>query len=139
MKVKRIVFLSGLVTVGLLSAAAPAAAGVDVGVFIGVPGTVIQPAPVVVYPAPVYSQPAPVIVHPRPIYRTGYDRHVHHHHWHQKPRWHGHGRPHFRGDDRPYRYRDLDRDGVPNFRDRDRDGDGVGNRYDRRPDNGYRY
>jgi hypothetical protein len=31
------------------------------------------------------------------------------------------------------RYRDTDRDGVPNAYDRDRDGDGIPNRYDNRP------
>lgn len=31
------------------------------------------------------------------------------------------------------RYRDSDRDGVPNWRDRDRDGDGVSNRRDTYP------
>jgi hypothetical protein len=31
------------------------------------------------------------------------------------------------------RYRDMDRDGIPNRFDRDRDGDGVPNRYDNRP------
>ena len=30
---------------------------------------------------------------------------------------------------------DLDRDGIPNYRDRDRDGDGVRNNRDRAPDN----
>jgi hypothetical protein len=36
------------------------------------------------------------------------------------------------------RYRDIDRDGVPNRFDRDRDGDGVPNRFDRRPANPWR-
>lgn len=39
----------------------------------------------------------------------------------------------------PNRYdRDLDNDGVRNSRDRDRDGDGVPNRWDHRPENPYR-
>ena len=37
------------------------------------------------------------------------------------------------------RYRDRDRDGVPNTVDRDRDGDGVPNPYDRRPNDPHRY
>jgi hypothetical protein len=41
-------------------------------------------------------------------------------------------------DDRYYRGRDRDLDGVPNRYDRDRDGDGVPNRFDDRPNNPYR-
>lgn len=138
-------FVAGLyVSGGVLGIAAPAFAGVDVGVYIGVPGVYVQPAPVVVQPAPVYSYPAPVLmeprpiyVQPRPVYRIDYDGHRHH--WHQRPRWSGRHDHHFRGEHRPHRYRDFDRDGVPNYRDRDRDGDGVGNRHDRRPNNPYRY
>lgn len=38
------------------------------------------------------------------------------------------------------RYRDSDRDGIPNRFDRDRDGDGIPNRYDARPNRpGYSY
>jgi len=36
------------------------------------------------------------------------------------------------------RYRDNDRDGIPNRYDRDRDNDGVPNRFDRRPNNPWR-
>ena len=45
-------------------------------------------------------------------------------------------------DDRVYRddrYRDRDRDGIPNRVDRDRDGDGVRNRVDRAPNDPRRY
>ncbi|HEU4752826.1 MAG TPA: hypothetical protein VFU47_06930, partial [Armatimonadota bacterium] len=41
-------------------------------------------------------------------------------------------------DARGQRRWDLDRDGIPNYRDRDRDGDGVRNGRDRHPDNYWR-
>jgi hypothetical protein len=60
-------------------------------------------------PAPIYA-PAPVYVAPRPVYVQPRPVYVHpHRHYHHK-RY----------------YRDRDRDGVPN-------------RYDRRPNNPYRY
>lgn len=52
--------------VAILIAAGPAAARVDVGINIGIPG--IYPAPVYVEPQPVYVQPQPVYVQPQPVY-----------------------------------------------------------------------
>lgn len=52
--------------VAILIAAGPAAAHVDVGINIGIPG--IYPAPVYVEPQPVYVQPQPVYVQPQPVY-----------------------------------------------------------------------
>jgi hypothetical protein len=71
------------------------------------------PGPVYVQPQPVYVQPRPVYVQPRPYYVEERD----HHH-----RRHYHKRQHHRVAPR-----------------HDRDGDGVPNRYDRRPNNPYRY
>lgn len=72
------------------------------------------PGPVYVAPQPVYVQPRPVYVEPRPVYvqprPVYYERYDRHHHRHGYHR------------------------GM-----RDRDHDGVPNRYDRRPDNPYRY
>jgi hypothetical protein len=97
----------------LMLAASPALARVDVDFHIGVPsGVYVQPAPVYVQPRPVYVQPQPVFVQPRPIYvhpQPVYSERQHHRHWRER---------------RMYR---------------DHDGDGVPNRYDRRPDNPYRY
>lgn len=65
--------------------------------------------PSYVYTQPTYVYPQPTYAYPQPYYG-------------------GHRR-----------FRDNDRDGVPNRYDRDRDGDGVPNRFDRRPRNPYRY
>jgi len=70
------------------------------------------PGPVYVAPQPVYVQPRPVYVQPRPVYvqpRPVYYERYHHHHRAYQRGW------------------------------RDRDHDGVPNRYDRRPNNPYRY
>lgn len=72
----------------------------------------------------------------------------------QGPRGHAYGHGYDRGPrhyGRDGRWRDTDRDGIPNYRDRDRDNDGISNRRDRdrdgdgvpnrrdhRPDNPYR-
>lgn len=69
------------------------------------------PGPVYVQPQPVYVQPRPVYMQPQPVYvERHYDRHYY------KPH-HKHHQKH---------YRDRDRDGVPD-------------RFDRRPNNPYRY
>lgn len=61
-------------------------------------------------------------------YRDGYyDRYNRWHRW-SNPREAREFRLRYSG-----RYRDIDRDGVPNRYDRDRDGDGIRNRFDRRP------
>jgi hypothetical protein len=68
------------------------------------------PGPVYVQPQPVYVQPRPVYVQPRPVYYAPQPYYGdRHHHKHHQ---------HYRHDN--------DRDGVPN-------------RYDRRPNNPYRY
>jgi hypothetical protein len=96
----------------LMLAASPALARVDVDFHIGVPGVYVQPAPVYVQPRPVYVQPQPVYVQPQPVYvqpQPVYVERYHRGHWRDRQM-----------------YRDSDRDGVPN-------------RYDRRPNNPYRY
>lgn len=63
-----------------------------------------------VQPAPIYVQPRPVYVRPQPVYMQ------------PQPYWRGrHWQEH--------QWREQ----------HDRDGDGVPNRYDRRPNNPYRY
>ena len=114
--------ITGLIagTVLLLSSGA-ALARVDVGINIDVPGPYVRPAPIYVEPQPVYVQPQPVYV-PRPVYVQPQPVYVqprpvvieqrgYHHGWQHR---HGHGG------------RDWDHDGVPN-------------RFDRRPNNPYRY
>lgn len=71
MKVK---FLAVFAALGIAGFAGPAAAGVDVHIGLGYPGTVYYE------PAPVYYE----YYEPRPVYR--YYREVHHH-----DRWCGHG------------------------------------------------
>jgi hypothetical protein len=68
--------------------------------------------PGVFYPAPVYVQPQPVYVQPRPVYVQPAPVYYERH-W-NRGHHHGYGR-------------------------RDSDGDGVPDRYDRRPNNPYRY
>jgi len=96
-----------------LLAAAPAMARVDVDINVGVPGAYIAPAPYGPPPrylgSPVYVQPAPVYVQPAPVYVQ--PRPYYREEWH-----HRHGSRHW-----------------------DSDGDGVPDRYDRRPNNPYRY
>jgi len=123
---KYFVAVAGLIaSATLMFAAAPAMAHANVDVNIDIPGPFIQSAPVyaapVYAPQPVYVQPRPVYVQPRPVY---YERYERQRDWHEQ---------HWRG------RRDMDHDGVPNYRDRDRDGDGVPNRWDRHPNNPYRY
>lgn len=67
--------------------------------------------PGVFYPAPVYVQPRPVYVQPRPVY--------------VQPR--------------PVYYKQKHHRKHHYYSRHDRDGDGVSNRYDRRPNNPYRY
>jgi hypothetical protein len=101
--------------VTLVLAASPALARTDVDINIGIPGVVYaQPQPVYVQPQPVYVQPRPVYVQPRPVYvqpRPVYVERHHHREWREQAA----------------------------YARRDRDGDGVPNRFDRRPDNPYRY
>ena len=114
---------SGLLTllagIGLL-AAAPAMARVDVDINVGVPGAYVAPAPygppprylgppAYVQPGPAYVQPGPVYVQPAPVYVQ--PRPIYREEWR-----HRHGGRHW-----------------------DSDGDGVPDRYDRRPNNPYRY
>ncbi|WP_019142472.1 hypothetical protein [Noviherbaspirillum massiliense] len=120
---KLLTLAAGLITgATFMFAAAPAMARVNVDLNIGVPGVYVQPAPVYVEPRPVYVeprpvyvQPAPVYVQPRPVYVQPEPVVIERRHWHER---------HWRGA-HPARF--------------DRDGDGVPNRYDRRPNNPYRY
>lgn len=102
------------VVLGGVAAATAAQARSDVVLSIGLnaPYGYVQPAPVYVAPQPVYVQPRPVYVQPQTIY-------------------YGYGQPRYYYESRHgYRHRhggwDRDRDGVPN-------------RYDRAPNNPYRY
>ena len=125
-------FAGAAATAGLL--ALPVQAGTSVHLSIGIPAPVYYNSA----PAPVYySAPAPAYYRaPAPVYYYSAPAHVQY----DYPSYgYGYVRPvppaHYHGG----RYRDRDRDGIPNRWDRDRDGDGVPNRYDRRPDNPYRY
>jgi PXPV repeat (3 copies) len=102
-------FLAAAVVLGGLAAASAAHARSDVQFSIGIHAPIgygygyAQPAPVYVQPQPVYVQPQPVYVQPQPVYVER----RHGHRWHESRRW-----------------RDADRDGVPN-------------RFDRAPHNPY--
>ena len=113
-RIARISIATGLVSLAALGASA-ASAQVWGSVSINLPGP-----PVAVMPAPpVYVRPAPVYVQPAPrAYGYGYGRDNYYRH--------GHGQGYY--EHRDYRGARLDRDG-----------DGVPNRYDRRPNNPYRY
>jgi len=105
---------TGLVSLAVLGAGA-ASAQVWGSVSINLPGppVAVMPAPpVYVRPAPVYVQPAPRMYGPPPGY-------YHQHRYEGRGDYYGH---------RDYRGARWDRDG-----------DGVPNRYDRRPNNPYRY
>lgn len=150
---------AGLV-LGAICAASAAQARSDVYFSI-----VAQPAPVYLQPAPIYVQPRPVYFAPSPVYVPAPGQHSQHgqyryeggrHHdgrrWERRGPYGDHDRDGIanvydsdspRNQRRHARlygpYGDLDRDGILNQDDRDRDGDGVRNRYDRAPDNPYRY
>lgn len=121
-----------------------------------------QSAPRYAQPSPVYVQPAPVYVKPRHGYvAPGYDHaYPNRSQWNQhapygqqrRGAWGDHdgdGVANVHDRDSPFNqrrmahhygpYGDIDRDGILNQDDRDRDGDGVRNRYDRFPDDPYRY
>ena len=111
-RIVRISIATGLVSLAALGASA-ASAQVWGSVSINLPGppVAVMPAPpVYVRPAPVYVQPAPRVYGPPPGY------------------YHGHYEGRGYHDNRGYRGARWDRDG-----------DGVPNRYDRRPNNPYRY
>jgi hypothetical protein len=101
-----------------LMAAAPAMARVDVDINVGVPGAYVAPAPYGPPPRylgpPAYVQPAPVYVQPGPVYVQ--PRPVYREEWREREWRHRHGGGRW-----------------------DHDGDGVPDRYDRRPNNPYRY
>jgi len=113
-RIARISIATGLVSLAALGATA-ASAQVWGSVNINLPGppVAVMPAPpVYVRPAPVYVQPAP-----RAYYGGG----------------HGYGHGYYRQDYGRHDHRDYRGARW------DRDGDGVPNRYDRRPNNPYRY
>jgi hypothetical protein len=98
--------------VALTLAAGPVLARTNVDINIGIPGVIYtQPEPVYVEPRPVYVQPRPVYVQPQPVYVTPQPVYVEQYRGHHGHQWRG---------------RDRDRDGVPD-------------RWDRRPENPYRY
>lgn len=91
----------------LMMAAAPAMAGVDVGINFGLPGffpapVYVQPPPVYMQPPPVYVQPEPAYVQPQPVYAEPPPYYVERGHDWQRRRWHEWHRWHERhehGDD----------------------------------------
>lgn len=109
----KLIVATGLIGAVLMLGAGSASAGVSTHIHIGVPGVHVQPAPVVVHQRPMHAQPRRVYYgppHPVRVERHSYSgRHARH-----------------RAAHRGYGYRD-------------RDGDGVPNRFDRRPNNPYRY
>jgi hypothetical protein len=117
--------MSTLLAAIALLAAAPAMARVDVDINLGVPGAYVAPAPygppprylgppAYTQPGPVYVQPGPVYVQPAPVYVQ--PRPVYREEWREREWRQRHGGRHW-----------------------DHDGDGVPDRYDRRPNNPYRY
>jgi len=107
------------IALGAVVAASAAHAHSDVVFSIGVNGPVgyVAPAPVYVQPRPVYVQPQPVYVQPQPVYMQSQPVYVQ-----PQPYYYGHGyQVQRRG-----RHGDWDHDGVPN-------------RFDRAPQNPYRY
>lgn len=132
---KPLISIQSLATValalGAFAAASSAHARSDVHFSIGVqvPGYFVQPAPVYGQPRPYYAPAPNYYQRYRDRDRDGianiYDRGGPRHQWRQARRYGPYG--------------DLDRDGIINRRDRDRDGDGVRNRYDRLPNNPYRW
>jgi len=123
-----------------------------------VPGHYIAARPGYVYAAPSwrqrggrwYMEPSRWSRHhgPAHVVAGGYRDHDRYDRHERRGHGYGHGYQH---GGRDGRWRDTDRDGIPNHRDRDRDndgisnrhdrdrdGDGVRNRHDRRPDNPYR-
>lgn len=134
--------LAVLVALGAIAVASAAHARDDVSFSIGVRshGDYVQPAPVYVQPRVVYV--------PAPVHHGRHDRRYWEHRGPYGDRDHDGIANVYDRDSARYRwhaarvygpYGDLDRDGIPNQYDRDRDGDGVRDRYDRRPNNPYRY
>ncbi|MCG2594472.1 hypothetical protein LZ009_16970 [Ramlibacter sp. XY19] len=107
--------LAAVVAVGALAATTAAQARSDVVLSIGVnaPYGYVQPQPVYVQPQPVYMEPQPVYVQPRAVYVQPQTVYYEQRGYYRHHRHHG-------------AWRDADRDGVPN-------------RYDRAPNNPYRY
>lgn len=150
-------FVGTALAVAAFGAASAAHARSDVYFSVGVQGMPLyfEPAPVYVQPRPVYVQPRPVYVQPQPAYgHYRYDdgRRYYDQSWERRGPYGDHDRDgiaNIHDPDSPRNqrrlarlygpYGDLDRDGIMNQDDRDRDGDGVRNRYDRFPDDPYRY
>ena len=157
---KRLISAQSLAAValalGAFASTSTAHARSDVYFSVGVqsPGFYVQPTPVYVQPRVTYTAPRPVYVQPVPVYTHAPIRYGRH----ERPNWEHRGpygdRDHdgvanlYDPDNQRHRqrharhyspYGDLDRDGIPDLYDRDRDGDGIRNRYDRRPNNPYRY
>ena len=128
-------FAAVALALGAVGVASVAHARSDVMLSIGVnaPYGYVQPAPVYVAPQAVYVQPRPVYVQPQAVYYR-HDRRI----------------------DRSGPYGDSDHDGILNVYDRDSryydarlaqrhyggrdtDHDGVPDRFDRAPNNPYRY
>lgn len=122
MSKSRWILASALALTGLLGAGVARAGhhGADVqwSVTVGTPYHV-QPAPIRVYPAPLYTPHH---------YRGGYPyygAYGHHRHYREPTRWDRDGDGIPNRHDRVYNPRwDVDGDGIPNRHDRDRDGDG---------------
>lgn len=92
----RVTLLGLFAAAGLMFSAAPAFAGVNWSVNVGVPAY-YPPPPVYLAPPPVYVRPAPVVVYGAPGYYPpgyyGYGRPVYwrgrgwHDHWHDRGGW----------------------------------------------------
>jgi len=103
-----------LIALGVLGAlaAGPAAARVDVGISIGIPGVILggpayYPPPVVYHPPPVYVAPPRVVVSPpAAVYYQGSHRPYYSNKWHRPP---GHWK-HHKGGHRHYHHHRRGRD-----------------------------
>jgi hypothetical protein len=121
MKASSVKFLSvAALVLGSFGVASAAHARSDVFFSVGVqaPGVYVEPAPVYVQPRAVYG-PSPAYVESRPVYVTPRVEYRYEDDWRS-----GHGWRHH-----PRRYGPYG----------DSDGDGVRNRFDRAPNNPYRY
>ncbi|GAC1328187.1 MAG: hypothetical protein NVSMB28_25030 [Collimonas sp.] len=80
---KLIVAAGIMATATLMMLTAPAMAGVDVGVNIGLPGVYVQPRPVYVQPEAVYVQTRPVYIQPE-YEQDWHERHMRARQWQEE-------------------------------------------------------
>jgi len=127
------------IVLGAFGAASAAHARSDVVLSIGInaPYGHVQPAPVYVQPQPVYVQPRPVYVQPQPVYVQPRPVYVQPQPIYAQPGPINYWRSDRRGHDGHHGHRGRGHGEYRAYGDRDRDG--VPNRYDRQPNNPYRY